>query len=103
MIENTELLNDSELFKTTFIENNHNWNHSLLDSFPSPSSYEYPNDEEEMTPSLKNNRVHSRHFSANDSQCIRNTAYLNSPTSSPPFLLRQQQQSSVVTDSDQKR
>lgn len=103
MIENTELLNDSELFKTTFMEDNQNWNHSLLDSFPSPSSNEYPNDEEKITSSVKNNRVHSRHFSANDSQCIRNTAYLNTPTSSPPFLLRQQQQTCVVTDTDKKR
>lgn len=101
MIENTQLLNDSELFKATFMENNQNWSHSLLDSFPSPSSYEYPNDEEEMIPTLKNNRVHSRHFSANDSQCIRNTTYLTSPTSSPPFLL--QQQAGVVTNMDQKR
>lgn len=117
MLKNSQLLaNDynttsSELFKSTFLEHNQNWTHQqqqntpLSDSFPSPSSYEYPfnihsNNEEENNDNVSmisskqnsNNRVHLRHFSANDSHCMGKVAssYLTSPSSSP-FLLQQHQ------------
>lgn len=101
----------SELFKSNFMESNQGWNQQQTppESFalsPSPNydSFNHYEAEEEqdsilataptaaaVTNEHNNNRVHLRHFSANDSHCIRNnnTSYLASPSSST-FTLQQQ-------------
>lgn len=49
-------------FKSNFMENNQGWNQPTFDQ------------------DIKHNsRVHLRHFSANDSNCIRNNSYPSIP------------------------
>jgi hypothetical protein len=102
--EYNNTMTSSQLFKSNFLESNQGWNQQQTppESFalsPSPiydSFNHYEEDEDNILAAITSkhnqNRVHSRHFSANDSHCIRNnnSSYLASPSSST-FLLQQQQ------------
>ncbi|GAA5802701.1 hypothetical protein HPULCUR_008175 [Helicostylum pulchrum] len=79
-------------FKTNFLENNQGW--SQIPNSPPPNTFEQDN-----ISNKHNSRVHLRHFSANDSHCIRNSSYLASPSSS--FL--QQSTDHVIPEADNQQ